>query len=119
MYELLRNVEKRLKEKGKTKRELAKLLGIKENSVNRTLKNPKITLLKLGVIADFFEIDIADLLPKKNRLREPEEGYQKINDSETTIELAINKLSDALSRSIKTNEDLFRIITEKLPEKKD
>jgi len=33
-----------LKEKKKTKRDLAKLLDIKENSINRTLKNSNITI---------------------------------------------------------------------------
>ena len=45
MSELQKNIiENLLKAKGKTKRDLAKLLNIKENSINRTLKNKNISI---------------------------------------------------------------------------
>jgi len=112
-------IESLLKEKKKTKRELAKLLGITENSINRTLKNPSISLSKLGVIAGFLEVDVTDLLPKKEPLHDPGEGEFKRNDpTDTTNQLTINNLSEALSRNSKTIENLVRIISEHYPEKK-
>ena len=119
MSELQKNIiEGLLKEKKKTKRELAKLLGITENSINRTLKNPSISLLKLGTIADFLEVNVTDLLPKKEPLHDPGEGeYRRIDPTDTTNQLTINNLSEALSRSSKTIENLVRIIAEHYPEK--
>ena len=118
MSELQKNIiEGLLKEKKKTKRELSKLLDIKENSINRLLKNSNIALTKLGVIADFLEVDIKDLLPKKNSIREPEEEYQRIDSSDVTNQMTINNLSEALNRSTKTIENLARIIAENFPDK--
>ena len=111
-------VERNLKEKGKTKRDLAKMLDIRENCVNRTLKNPNIALSKLGIIADFLEVDIMELLPKKNTIREPEEEYQRIDSSDVTNQLVINNLSEALNRSTKTIENLVRVIAENFSDKK-
>ena len=71
MSEFQKNIiESLLKEKKKTKRELAKILNIKENSINRLLISPSITLSKLGIIAGFLDVDIIDLLPKKESLQE-------------------------------------------------
>ena len=120
MSEFQKNiVETLLKERGRTKRELAKALDIKENSINRTLKNPCISLLKLGIIADFLKVDIVDLLQKKETFSEPkEEEYQRIKSSEITDQLTINNLSDALNQSSKTIENLVRMISDNFPEKK-
>jgi len=112
-------IENILKERRKTKRELAKVLDIKENSINRTLKNPSISLLKLGTIADFLEVDIVDLLPKKETLHEPlEEEYQRMNPLDDSNQLTISNLSEALNRSSKTIDSLVRIIAENFPEEK-
>jgi len=110
MSELQSIVENLLKEKGKTKRDLAKMLKVKENSINRTLKNPNIKLSKLSIIAVFLEVEIIDLLPKKNSLREPDEEYQRINPFDVTNQLTINNLSEALNRNSKTIENLTQII---------
>jgi len=118
MSELQKNIiESLLKEKRKTKRDLAKILDIKENSINRTLKNPSISLLKLGAIANFLEVDIIDLLPKKETVHEPEEEYQRLNPLDASNQLTINNLSEALNRNSKTIENLVRIISENYPEK--
>jgi len=110
-------IEKLLKEKGITKRELAKRLGIKENSINRTLKNPSISLSKLGIIADILEVDIYDLLPKKEMAQEPESEFRRLNPFDTSNQLTINNLSEAMNRNSKTIEKLVRIISDNFPEK--
>jgi len=122
MTEVLKdNIENLLKEKKKTKRDLAKLLKISENSINRTLNNANISLSKLGVIAGFLEVDITDLLPKKtgNILQEPQGEYMRLNPMETTNHLTINNLSEALKRSVKTNDTLVQLIAEHFPGKKE
>ena len=118
MSELQKNIiENLLKEQKKTKRDLAKLLNIKENSVNRTLKNSNISLSKLGVIADFLDVDVKDLLPKKDVVMDMHEEYQRSNPTDTMNYLTINNLSEALSRNSKTLEHLVKIIAEHYPEK--
>ena len=113
MSELQKNIiENLLKEKKKTKRELAKLLGIQENSINRTLKNSNITISKLGIIANFLEVDIIDLLSKKEPALESEGEYQRVYPLDATNQLTINSLSEALNRSSKIIENLVQIIAE-------
>ena len=120
MSELQKNIiENLLKEKRKTKRDLAKLLNIKENSINRTLKNSNISLGKLGKIAGFLEVDIIDLLPKKETLHEQEGEYQRIDPLDATNQLTISSLSEALNRNSKTIEHLVKIIAEHYPNKKE
>jgi len=112
-------IEKLLKEKGITKRELAKKLGIKENSINRTLKNPKISLSKLGIIAATLEVDIEDLLPKREIANElPVDEFRKISPVEVSSQMTIGNLSEALNRSSKAIDNLVRIIAENFPDKK-
>jgi len=111
-------IESLLKEKGITKRELAKRLGIKENSINRTLKNPKISLAKLDVIANALEVEIYDLLPKRETIHDSSVGeFQRLHSSDASNQLAVNTLSEALNRSSKTIDNLVRIIAENFPEK--
>jgi len=118
MFEEQKNIiESLLKEKGITKRELAKRLGIKENSINRTLKNPSISLLKLGVIADALEVDIQDLLPKRETAQEPVNEFRLISHFDTSNQLTINNLSEAMNRNSKTIEKLVRIIADNFPDK--
>ena len=118
MSELQKNIiENLLKEKRKTKRELAKCLNIAENSINRTLKNPKISISKLRIIADFLEVEIIDLLPKNDSLKDSGEEYQKINPLDASNQLSINNLSEALNRNSKTIENLVQIIADYFPEK--
>jgi len=105
-------IENLLKEKKKTKRDLAKLLDIKENSINRLLKNSNITLAKLGIIANFLGVDISVLLPKKDSINEVEEEYQDADPLDSTNQLAISNLSEALNRNSKTIEVLVQIIAE-------
>ena len=118
MSELQKNIiEGFLRERKKTKRELAKVLDIKENSINRLLKSSNITLLKLGIIADFLEVDITDLLPKKESAHESEEKYQLTDPADVTNQLTINNLSEALNRNSKIIDNLVRIISENYPDK--
>ena len=119
MSECQKNIiENLLKEKGKTKRELAKLLNIKENSMNRTLKNSNISISKLGIIARFLDVDIIDLLPKKEPLQDSGVEYQRINPFDASNQLTINSLSEALNRSTKTVDNLVQIIAKHFPEVK-
>ena len=120
MSDLQKNIiENFLKEKKKTKRDLAKLLGIKENSINRTLKNSNISLSKLSKIADFLGVELNELLPKKN-LQEPENNanYHLINPDEMPNQLTLGNLSEALNRSSRTIENLVKIIAENYTDKK-
>ena len=112
-------IEKLLKEKGISKRELAKKLNIKENSINRTLRNPKISLSKLRIIAEALEVDIEYILPKIETLHDdPADGYRKTNPAEVPNQMTISNLSEALNRSSKTIDNLVRIIAENFPDKK-
>ena len=120
MSEFQKNIiETLLKEKGKTKRELSKLLDIKENSINRTLKNSNISISKLGKIAEFLEVDLVDLLPKKESLHDSGEEYQKINPLDASKQITINSLSEALNRSSKTIEQLVQIVAKNFPDKNE
>ena len=120
MSEIQKNIiESFLKEKKKTKRDLAKLLDIKENSVNRTLKNSNISISKLGIIANYLGVDIIDLLPRKEPLQEPGHEYQRINPLDASNQITLNSLSEALNRSTKTVEQLVQIIAERYPDKKE
>ena len=120
MSEFQKNIiESLLKEKKKTKRDLSKLLDIKENSINRTLKNSNISISKLGKIAEFLEVDLIDLLPKKETLHDSGEEYQRINPLDASNQIAINSLSEALNRSSKTIEQLVQIIAQYCPDKKE
>ena len=114
-------IEKLLKERGITKRELAKKLGIKENSINRTLKNSSISLSKLGTIAETLDVDIEDLLPKREGIHDPDSDdgeYRNSNPSDVSNQVAINHLSEALNRSSKAIDNLVRIIADNFPDKK-
>jgi len=119
MSELQKNIiETHLKEKGITKRELAKNLGINENSINRTLKNPKISLEKLTTIAGTLDVDLQDLFPKKEMsLQESEGEFRALNPLDASNQLTIGNLSEAMNRNSKTIEKLVRIIAENFPEK--
>jgi len=119
MTEFQNNVENLLKEQGKTKRDLAKKLGIKENSINRTLKNPGIGLSKIDMIAEFLEVDRIVLLSKKELVKEPDVEFQRLNPYDTTNQLTISNLSDTVNRNSKIIENLVQIIAEKIPDKKD
>jgi len=110
-------IESLLKERRITKRALAIKLGIKENSVNRTLKNPSISLSKLGTIADILEVDIQDLLPRRETAQEPSAEYKTIDSTDMLNQLAISNLSEALNRNSKTLENVVRILSENFPEK--
>jgi transcriptional regulator with XRE-family HTH domain len=111
-------IESLLKERKKTKRELAKHLDISENSINRTLRNSNISLLKLGIIADFLEVDIKDLLPDRSSVKDSGEVYQRLNPYEASNQIAINSLSEALNRSSKIIDNLVQIIADNFPDKK-
>jgi hypothetical protein len=76
------------------------------------LKNSNISLLKLGKIADFLDVDIVKLLPRKETVRESEKEYISINSIDTSNQLTIRDLSDALKRNSKTIENLVQIISE-------
>jgi len=118
---LLDKIERFLKERKKTKRDLSKALGIKENSFNRSITKSDIKYSKLEKIADFLEIDINKLLSpeKMDSIKDIDDGYKKTNPSENANQLAINSLSSALERRDKLIDDLFLFIKENFPDKKN
>jgi len=71
------SITKLLKEKGKTKRELAVFLGIHENGINRLLGNPNIGLKRLEQIADFLEMDISILLKMIYSIKGGDSGFNE------------------------------------------
>ncbi|GHT62309.1 hypothetical protein FACS189451_06340 [Bacteroidia bacterium] len=103
-------IERSLKTQKKTKRELAKFLNIKENSINRTLKNPNISMLKLERIAEFLDIDMQELIFGRNSFEEPKDELKSTNLKEKENRMTISNLSEALNRSTKTIENLVQII---------
>lgn len=94
-------IERLLKQKRKSKRDLANFLEISENSISRTLKNPKISLDKLYKIAEFLDVDIRDLIPSEDitSLKEPEGDYHSPDYDET-----LRNLSEALKSAVRTIE---------------
>ena len=113
-------IERHLKEKKKTKRELSVLLGIKENSVNRTISNPNISIAKLGIIAKFLDVDLIEIIPDVGGLlHDSEAEYHLINPLDAHNQVTVNSLSEALNRSTKTIEHLVQIIAKHYPDKKE
>ncbi|MDR3340823.1 MAG: hypothetical protein LBT25_12175 [Candidatus Symbiothrix sp.] len=104
MSEYQKNIiDRLLKEKKKTKRNLADFLKIKENSINRMLKSPNISFLKLDQIAAFLEIDVMELLPKKNITEDASTTYFT-NDITDTKDVMISNLSEAVRSNSRTIE---------------
>jgi DNA-binding Xre family transcriptional regulator len=95
-------VDKLLKEKKKRKYELAKFLDINKNSLNRTLANPNISFRKLEKIAAFLEIDVSELLPKKNRIEDPSGEYYLTNSREAMTVMNLSEVVKRNSRTIET-----------------
>ncbi|MDR2125658.1 MAG: helix-turn-helix domain-containing protein [Prevotellaceae bacterium] len=98
-------IDKLLKEKKKTKRELADLLNITENSISRTLKNPNISIRKLEKIANFLEIELSDIIEMKNAssIAQEEKGEYKILKNKNK-EDALNSLSEVIKIQGRTIE---------------
>jgi transcriptional regulator with XRE-family HTH domain len=105
-------IENYLKEQKKTKRELAVFLKIKENSINRTLKNPNISIHKLERIAEFLGVEIHDLLLNKKAVEESKSEFKSANLQEKENQVTIGNLSEALNRSAKVIENLVKIIAD-------
>jgi len=106
-------VERILKEQKKTKRELANFLRIKENSINRTLKNPNISIRKLEKVAEFLGIEVQELLFfEKSVGEESNKVFRSANMKENENQVTISNLSEALNRSSKTIESLVKIIAD-------
>jgi len=111
MADLQKNIiERFLKEQKKTKRELASFLKIKENSINRTLRNPNISIRKLEKVAEFLGVEMRDLLFEKTVGEEKNIEFRSEMTKEQEVQIAINNLSEALNRSSKTIEKLVRVI---------
>jgi transcriptional regulator with XRE-family HTH domain len=105
-------IERILKEQKKTKRELANFLNIKENSINRTLKNPNISISKLKKIAGFLDIDMRELLFERSEVEESKGEFKNADLKEKENQVTIGNLSEALNRSTKTIESLVKIIAD-------
>jgi transcriptional regulator with XRE-family HTH domain len=72
-----------LKEKGKSKRELAVYLGIHENGINRVIGNQKIKKDRLEAIAAFLGMDSWELLHKiyPEPASSEDSGYLSVHES--------------------------------------
>jgi len=120
MSETQKNIiENLLREKGKTKRELAKLLEIKENSINRTLKNPNIKVSKLDIIAKYLDVETFQLRPKIGNLLDAGEQFHRTNPLDASNQVTIGSLSEALKRSSRTIENLVQILAKHFPDYKE
>jgi DNA-binding Xre family transcriptional regulator len=105
MSEIQKNIiDKLLREKKKTKRELAKFLNIKENSISRTLKNPNISIRKLEKIAEFLEIELSDLIEMKSASIMQEEGGEYKSLKHKGKEDALDSLSEVIKIQGRTIE---------------
>ena len=80
------NIENLLKQKNKSKRELAAFLDVHENGINRILNNRNISLKRLEDIAEFLGFDISVLLKSiyPNELGVPK--FYKTSDFERSDE---------------------------------
>jgi transcriptional regulator with XRE-family HTH domain len=103
-------IENYLKAQKKTKRELAEFLDIKENSINRTLKSPNLSIRKLRKMAEFFDVEIHDLLANKTIAEESKNEFKSANLQEKESQAAISNLSEAMNRSTKVIDNLVKII---------
>ncbi|MCL1937770.1 MAG: helix-turn-helix domain-containing protein [Candidatus Azobacteroides sp.] len=74
------NIIKLLKEKGKSKRELAAHLGIHENGINRLLDNPNIGVKRLEQIADFLNTDISVFLKTIYAFKNDDNAPNELSD---------------------------------------
>lgn len=102
-------IERMLKLKGKKKRELAAYLEISENSINRMLRNNNIRMGRLQKIAEFLDVDLAEILPPK-MIDDSKESYYARPDMLMINENIVEKLSDALLAGNRTNESQSRTI---------
>jgi DNA-binding Xre family transcriptional regulator len=116
------NITQLLREKGKSKRELANFLEIHENGINRMLSNPDIRLKRLEQIADFLEVDVSILIKivcsSKNKIIQSAmeldvedindliHNSDKVSDSEINEELVL-KLSETI-KGQKLIEDMVK-----------
>jgi DNA-binding Xre family transcriptional regulator len=97
-------IDRLLKEKKKSKKELADFLKIKENSISRTLKNPNITMGKLGKIAEFLDLEVSDLIEMKNASTLQEEKGEYISLKNKNKEGVLNKFSELIQTQGRTIE---------------
>ena len=74
----------------------------------------------MSKIAEFLEVELNELLPKKN-LQEPDNtnNYHLTDSNEDINHLALSNLSEALNRNSKTIEDLVKIIAKNYPDTKN
>lgn len=109
------NITRLLKQKRKTKRELAEYLSMHENGMNRLLGNRNISMKKLERIATFLEMDINELIKQlyaeeeetKKENENGEEGVAKVNEPEPSQELIL-LLSDVIKGQKQIQETLER-----------
>ena len=73
-------ISRLLKEKGKTKRELAAFLDIHENGINRLIGNNKISMERLEQIARFLDMNLKALFDKVYPQSESVDGILKVRD---------------------------------------
>jgi plasmid maintenance system antidote protein VapI len=112
MSEIQKNIiEGLLKEKQKTKRELAEFLTINESSINRTIKNPDISNSKLKKVAEFLTMDFMDLFQMINScsLQESPGEYQLIDKAKKENPLTLTELKALVRKQEKTIKTMAKM----------
>ena len=102
-------ISRLLKEKGKTKRELAAFLNIHENGINRLISNKKISMERLEQIARFLDMSMKVLFDKiyPQAVESSEEIMEVRDRSYSETEEIILLLSEIIKgqKTIKTIEE--------------
>jgi DNA-binding Xre family transcriptional regulator len=112
MSEIRKNIIYRLlKEKKKTKRELAEFLGINENSISRMLSSPNISYVKLEKIANFLEVKVSDITEQAFIALEEKEKYKPHENK--VDENIFNTLTEAIEIQRKMIDIIMRILSSK------
>ena len=95
-------ISRLLKEKGKTKRELAAFLDIHENGINRLIGNNKISMERLEQIARFLDMNVKVLFDRI---------YPQITESSEEIPMVRDK-------SYSETEEIILLLSEIVKEQK-
>jgi DNA-binding Xre family transcriptional regulator len=106
------NFTQLLKEKGKSKRELANFLEIHENGINRMLSNPDIRLKRLEKIADFLDIDVSILIKIVYSSKHEAIPYATEMDTEETNDLIYSKSHSDRVNDSEISEELVLKLSE-------
>jgi len=110
-------ISRLLKEKGKTKRELAAFLDIHENGINRLIGNNKISMERLEQIARFLDMNVKALFDKiYPQPSESSEENLKVRDKDCSETEEIILLLSEIVKGQKTIKEIEEANAGKLME---